>query len=67
MSPEILLAFVHVAFAKRWDAFAWLCLLMFLGFLRTGEARSALVKHMNAWARGVVEWCSHSAIPRACK
>ena len=38
MTPEILLAFVHVAVVKRWDAFAWLCLLMFLGFLRTGEA-----------------------------
>ena len=54
MTPQMLFAFAAIAFQKRWDAFAWLCILMFLGFLRTGEALSLLVKHVQVSASGVV-------------
>ena len=54
MTPSILFAFVHQAMQNGWEAFGWLCLVMFLGFLRTGEALSLLVKHVAFTAAGVV-------------
>ena len=54
MTPDILFAFTHAAWKKGWYSFACLCLLMFVGFLRTGEALSLLVKHVAHSADGVV-------------
>ena len=54
MTPDILFAFTYEAWQRGWSDFACLCLLMFIGFLRTGEALSLLVKHVAHSADGVV-------------
>ena len=53
LTPVLLFAFVHEAFVHDWKAFAWLCVIMFLGFLRPGEALSLLVRDVCVSTAGV--------------
>ena len=54
MTPDILFAFTYEAWQRGWYDFACLCLLMFVGFLRTGEALSLHVRHVAHSEDGVV-------------
>ena len=60
LTASCLFALVEQACQWGWERLAYLMLLMFLGFLRTGEALSLLCKHVAITAKGVVLTLHHT-------
>ena len=53
LTAFMLFAFVEEAFRRTWSDFAYLMILMFLAFLRTGEAMQLSCKHVLVTSTGV--------------
>ena len=60
LTSSLLFALMEQAFQWGWERLAYLMLLMFLGFLRTGEALALLCRHVAITAKGVVLTLHHT-------